>query len=337
MRILYHITLSPPRIPGTDAVFQEIESLNRAFGKKIIRWYPFTRYFPFLPPFVFGIQNLVEIWKEEQNCDIHHIFHSIWYPFPLLYLLRKPVVFTVSGGLAHSLQYRPMNKVHLVLASDQEQHAAEERGWKNTSVVYPGIHTTALCSISAPPKDREFVLLAGSAPWERSKFIQKGFHLMLELVKKNPNIRLITLWRGVLYDEWREMIEESGVTDRVEVINGWADISTILPRVHAAIVLADRGGIVKAWPHSLLEALTAGRPVILSKTIPMSSYVEEKSNGLVMNTMEYEEFEGKVMDLITHYSHYQDNAAKTGQYFSDTRNADAYAKIYTTVLNHQRN
>lgn len=337
MKILYHITLSPPRIPGTDAVFQEVETLATRFEAKIIRWYPFSHYFSFLPPFIFGLHKLVDIWKKEQNCDVHHLFFSIWYPFPLLFLLRKPVIFTVAGGLAHSLQYAPRKKIHLVLASEHEQRQAKERGWKNTSVVYPGINTRALISIPPAERSKEFVLLAGSAPWEKSKFVQKGFYLMLKLVKLNPDIRLITLWRGVLFEEWKAMIEEYEVTDRVEVYNNWVEIDAIMPRVHAAIVLADRGGIVKAWPHSLLEALTANRPVVISRVIPMASYVEEHETGVVVETMEYKELEEAIHTLIKDYEKYQKSASQTGDLFSIDRNIHAYQDIYNTVLEREIN
>ncbi len=332
MKMVYHITLTPPRIPGTDAVYQEVELLNKTFGTEIIRWYPFSTYTPFFPAFLFGLHNLADIWKKEQDCDIHHIFHSIWYPFPLLFILRKPIVFTVAGGLTYSPQYAPMKKIHLVLASEHEQQQAEKKGWKNTSVAYPGIDTRALCSVPPPLKNGEFVLLAGSAPWEKTKFTQKGFDLMLKLVKNNPNIRLVTLWRGILYEEWKAMIEEYGVADRVDVYNSWVDIAAIMPKVHAAIVLADQGGIVKAWPHSLLEALTAGRPVIISRTIPMASFVQEQGNGVIIETMRYHDLEQAVHTLIRNYEQYQYSASQTGHLFSSARNIAAYQDIYTKVL-----
>lgn len=332
MKILYHITSPPPQIPGTDALYQEVEQLSKSFGKDIIRWYPFLHYTPFLPPFLYGLHNLADIWKREDDCDIHHIFHSIWYPFPLLFLLRKPIVFTVAGGLAHSIQYAPQKRVHLILPSEHEQRQAKERQWKETSVVYPGIETSILNAISPPQRNGEFVILAGSSPWAKEQFMQKGFDLMLKMVKTNTNIRLITLWRGVLYNEWISMIEQYGVGDRVEVYNTWVDITTIMPRVHAAIVLADRSGIVRAWPHSLLEVLAAGRPVVISRSIPMAPFVQEKGNGIVIEKMECEELDQAIHALIRDYEKYQTSASQTGHLFSSARNIAAYQEIYANIM-----
>ena len=56
----------------------------------------------------------------------------------------------------------------------------------------------------------------------------------------------------------------------------------MLRRVHAAVVLAGRPGLVKAFPHSLLEALAAGRPVLVSEGNPMAEYVRETGCGRVV-------------------------------------------------------
>jgi glycosyltransferase involved in cell wall biosynthesis len=159
---------------------------------------------------------------------------------------------------------------------------------------------------------------------------------MLELVKNNANIRLITLWRGVLFEEWKDMISQYGVEDRVEVYNTWVDIATILPKVHAAIVLADRGGIVKAWPHSLLEALTAGRPAVISRTIPMADYVEKQGNGVVVKTMEYHHLETAIHTLIRDYDTYQRCASQTGQSFSKDKIISTYQNIYEKIISESR-
>jgi len=55
-------------------------------------------------------------------------------------------------------------------------------------------------------------------------------------------------------------------------------VNKTLVSVHAAITLADREGIIKVYPHSLLDALAAGKPVLVSRAIPMADYVESLSN-----------------------------------------------------------
>ena len=49
-----------------------------------------------------------------------------------------------------------------------------------------------------------------------------------------------------------------------------------------AVVLAATPALVKAYPHSLLDGLAAGRPVLVSRAIPMSRFVEQSGCGEVV-------------------------------------------------------
>ena len=48
---------------------------------------------------------------------------------------------------------------------------------------------------------RDFVLLAGSAPWTREQFHSKGVDALLKVAQQVPSLRLIFLWRGLLLRE----------------------------------------------------------------------------------------------------------------------------------------
>ncbi len=101
-------------------------------------------------------------------------------------------------------------------------------------------------------------------------------------------MRLILLWRGVLADELGRRVERLNLGERVEIINRKADINDQLKRAHASIVLAEDGGLVKSFPHSLIESLVAGKPVVLSETIAMSDYVRHCECGVVLQHMTVE-------------------------------------------------
>ena len=69
---------------------------------------------------------------------------------------------------------------------------------------------------------------------------------------------------------------------RVEIPSDRVDVADVLTRVHAGVVLAERPGLVKAHSHSLLEALAAGRSVVVSDGNPMADYVREIGCGRVV-------------------------------------------------------
>jgi glycosyltransferase involved in cell wall biosynthesis len=72
------------------------------------------------------------------------------------------------------------------------------------------------------------------------------------------------------------------LASQVTLLSERVDVNEILANVHASITLATSPGIVKSFPHSLLESLAAGKPVLVSRAIPMADYVEKTGCGRVI-------------------------------------------------------
>ena len=45
--------------------------------------------------------------------------------------------------------------------------------------------------------------------------------------------------------------------------------------------------IVRSYPHSLIEALVTGKPVLVSRSVPMADYVEQAGCGVVVEQAEH--------------------------------------------------
>src|SRR3989337_1331120 len=95
MAVLYLLTSPEPLIEGTDAAFQEVSALKAAFNGETVNLCPRTIPGRPFPPQLFGFHRLPEIWRLERRCEINHVYHSIPYRFPVLRLLRNPIVYTV--------------------------------------------------------------------------------------------------------------------------------------------------------------------------------------------------------------------------------------------------
>lgn len=333
MRILFHITSPPPRISGTDALYQEVEQLQSNFGGEIVRWYPFQKYTRFFPPFLYGIHQIVNIRRKEADCDIHHIFHSRWYYFPLIRLLKKPIIYSISGGLDPSLLPRPVKNIHLLVSSEREKKLALEKGWVNVSIAVNGIDINRFLDVASPPSTDKFFLLAGSAPWTSEQFSKKGFDLLLDVMQQNPTIHLICLWRGILYNEWMNKIEKAGLLDRIDVYNQFIDITRLMNQIHASIVMATDSDIVKAWPHSLLESIASCRPVLLNNKIPMADFVQETGCGIVMEKLQFHDLERALKEIINQYDTYQKSACIAKERISISHQIRTYRNMYEKVLN----
>jgi glycosyltransferase involved in cell wall biosynthesis len=177
--------------------------------------------------------------------------------------------------------------------------------------------------------DRELVLLMASAPWIDRQFDLKGVDLLLATAAKLPFLRLVLLWRGVLADELASRVQRLELGERVEIVNRKVEIGDYLKKAHATVLLAKHGGIVKSFPHSLIESLIAGKPILLSRTIAMSDYVNKHRCGVVVRGMDLESLSTAIGILIQDYEELSHNAARidSAEFAVETM-IENYRRIY---------
>jgi glycosyltransferase involved in cell wall biosynthesis len=336
--VLYHLTTPPPAIPGADAVIQEVEVLRARFGGELVYLNPNRSHQPRLrlPRILYGFQRLPYLRKAEAVTDIHHVYNPDLYPFPYLKWLRRPVVYSVAAGLA--AQKRPprgdvLASLHTIVVSNERDLAIlNSWGLDNCRLVRPGIDTSRF-SHSPLPLRSGLTLLAGSAPWTREQFRLKGVDALLEAARAMPRLRLVFLWRGILAEEMWERVRRNGLAGRVEVLNEKVDVNQVLARTHAAVVLADTPAIIKAYPHSLLESLAAGKPVLVSRCIPMADYVAETGCGQVVERVTAADLLQAIGKLVERYDDLQANALRVGRGgFSQRALVAAYERLYGELL-----
>lgn len=289
-----------------------------------------VRYLPpLIPVSLCGMNLITALKKYDREVDIFHIFFPYVTNFRVLRYLSKPVVYSIATGMNAK---RSGLSCALVVSSSHEADLLRSRGFQNVNVIRPGIDLSQI-HVSSPSKpDTEFVLLAGSAPWSMRQFETKGFNLLLKLLTRLPQIRLICLWRGELYRKWSDRVQSFGLADRVEIIPEKSDISGILSRCHAAVVLSAKPGLVKSYPNSLMEALAAGRPVLISRCNPMSYYVEDNGCGKVIEDLRLEELVNAVGEIIDNYPNFTRAASLAGRGLSVAKMIDDYRRIYQSLM-----
>ena len=120
---------------------------------------------------------------------------------------------------------------------------------------------------------------------------------------------------------------------RVTVLDSLVDVNNVLATVHASITLANSPVIVKAYPHSLLESLAAGKPVLVSRAIPMADYVAETGCGIVVEDMSPETILESIEGMAREYARLQKAAQEVGQRdFSLRAMISSYNKVYTNII-----
>jgi glycosyltransferase involved in cell wall biosynthesis len=332
MKIAYYTTIPPPLMPGTESVFNEIGILMDNFNGQMIHLYPFKKPYPRFPWQMVGLHRFHHLQYMDRIVDIHHIFSAGICPFPVLRMLRKPVVYTVVSGIDPLRDTLKWPGFMLVVGSERDLTTAKKLGITNCSFVHHGIDTSQIRKNPLILKE-ELTLLTASAPWTARQFRQKGFDLLFDLVSRRNDLRLIILMRGLLTGALQKRLKLFDIEDRVTVIDTYVDINAILSRVHATIALAENPGVIRSYPHSLIESLVAGKPIILSDTIPMADYARGNNVGCVVEDFSSFSLNATIDAFIGEYNTYRMKAeAIGGKDFSKDQMIADYHEVYDLVL-----
>lgn len=334
MNVLYHLTILPPKMPKAEALSQEIALLQSAFGGELIYLNPNISSPIYLPRLLFGFHKLPEIRRREAEIDLHHVYNPDPFPFPILRFLQKPVVYTLSSGIGDK---RPnlgfLSRLTAVTVPDERSYE-RLRGWglANVHLVRAGVENGRF-SQTSQPLDGRLRLLVASAPWNVLQFQSKGIDALLAFAAQRPDVALIFLWRGHLLDEMQRRVAAHNLADRVQVIDELVDVNAILATVHATVNLASAEGIVKAYPHSLLDSLAAGKPVLVSQAIPMADYVAQTGCGVVVEAVTPEAIGQAVDKLVANYEEMVETAVHLGRRdFTLETMIASYRQVYQAVL-----
>lgn len=332
MNLLYLSPSPQPKVEGTDGLFTEIGYLRKSFGGDLISLSPARCLPPVIPVSLYGMHQIPALKRHNREVDIFHLFFPYVVNFRLLGYLSKPIIYTIISGIDEKHLPKSPPPCTFVVSSSREADILHSRGYPCVHVIRPGIDLSQIHVALPQEPAPEFVLLAGSAPWNRRQFDTKGFNLLLKVLKQLPQIRLVCLWRGTLYREWADRVKSFGLADRVEIIHEKTDISEILSRCHAAVVLSATSDQIKSYPNSLMESLAAGRPVIVSRSNPMSYYVEDNGCGKVIENLCPEEMINAISDIRDEYSAFTRAASLAGHNLSATRMIDDYRHLYQKVI-----
>ena len=334
MNILYYLTILPPKMPRAEALSQEIAALRRRFGGEIIYLNPNIASPIHLPRLLFGFHKWSEIRRREAEVDLHHVYNPDPFPFPILRFMQKPVVYSLSSGIG---QKRPnlrfLTKITAVTVPDKRSFE-RLRGWglNNVHLVRAGVESGRF-SHTPQPLNGKFRLLVASAPWTKAQFQSKGVDALLTLAAQRDDIELVCLWRGELLEEMQQRIATHNLADRVQVVDKLVDVNEVLGTVQATINLAANAAIIKAYPHSLLDSLAAGKPVLVSRAIPMADYVAQTGCGVVVEAVTPEAIGQAVDELAANYKEMVETAVRAGRRdFSLESMIDSYRQVYQAVL-----
>lgn len=331
-RILYHLPVLPPKYPSAEALSQELNTLCSVFKGEINYLNPNALSPLYIPRLLFGFHQLRQLRAKEQIVDLHHIYNPDPFPFPIFRWLKKPVIYSLSSSVTvTNINLAYFQKMTAVTVYDEPSaQKLRQMGLQNVFVIKAGIDTTRFTPHPMSPLDSPF--LVASAPWVKRHFMEKGIDLLLDTAVALPTLRLTFLWRGELYEEMMAKVNGRQLQNRVSVINEVVDVNEVLANSLATINLASHAGVVKAYPHSLMDSLAASRPVIISRTLAMASDVEEQGFGTVVDELTVDGVVTAVKAIQENYKQYWTEANKKGQsFYTIDQTIDSYKYLYRTL------
>lgn len=315
---------------GADAVLQEITALRERFGGEVINLYPFGKLAFAFPRFLYGLPTLPRLAAALRQRKIVHLYHAAPYGFPVMRLAKR-VIFTVTAGLGPEGpegDRGALDRVGTLVVSDEgERDILRDRGYGSVEVVPPAVDTAAFSHTPCPP-GKTFGLLIGSSPWTKAQFVTKSILAFLDAVLLDQSLEVTFLWRGPFAADLEREVAGRSIGDRVTIINERVDVNDVLRRVSAAAVICRDPAAIRAYPHSLLDSLAAGKPVIVSGNLPMAKYVGGKGCGVVAGGWSAKEILHAVEELKGSYSSCQEMAVAAAGDFSLPAMLSSYEKIY---------
>lgn len=334
--INYLCTSPKPILQGTDALYNEIELLKNNFGGHVHSLFPFKKPVSRFPAFLYGYHNFNKVKNAADNSELNHIFAPSLVYLPILNLLSKPIIFSIVTSINTQSKLLPkafIKKLNtLVVSNRRDATYMRSKNHKNVVVIKTGIDVNPFTKHQLPVNGI-FNLLMASAPWENKQLTSKGIHLLLSALKRADNLHLTLLLRNVLVNEIGHLVKDYGVSEKVTLINQKTNVPELLKTIHATILLSSDASVVKAYPHSLIESLISGKPVIISNQIAMADFVKENNCGVVLNDFGASHLLGLVDELQVNYNQYCNATfALDVSQFSNKRMLADYKKLYSRLV-----
>ena len=300
MKILYLTNAPIPLLRETDAHFQELDLLADEFGGRIISTFPLSKPNSLFPRSLYGMHNMFEIKKAAKAANLIHVFSPILHPFPFVRRLgKKPIVFSTMTPVS---EVKMLNNVgHHIVYDESSKIKLIGSGIKSVSLSPPFVDFPK-DSLSFP--EGPFTILMASAPWEKSQFNTKGIHLLLDVLDRIPDLNITFIWRDILFHEMQTLVDQSRHKNRIRLINGRINIADHLAQAHAVVLLAEFSALVKSYPHSLMEGLLSGRPIVTTATIPISQDVIKYGYGEVLESFSLDALEHSLIELMNNFADY---------------------------------
>jgi len=329
-------------MPHWEAASKEAQTLLRTFSGQFttqlfslnqnrrLKWWGQEKYLP-LPEAIAALPLFSRIARWHR---INHLFSSggerllgprLAQATSIITICKEPgAIDAFERNRHHLARFR-----YVVVESSRHQEIMEQCGIEKHRIklIYP-----PAAKVHYKPGRIPFKILFASSPPGRNQFLSRGILLVLRVAQRLPEVQFILVWRERHHEALRDLIAGAGV-DNVSVINGYVeDMGALYDSAHATMLPGLDYTSFKPAPHSALESLGHGKPLLVTPTSSIADLVAQWRCGIVFEPTAAG-FEEAVRNLMGHYQELQENCHRTVEAcFSKEAFIEKYRLLYEELL-----
>lgn len=276
----------------------------------------------------------------QNHSDLIHIVGSVTGRIYLRILNRKPAVLTNASAIimdrveSCKSYWSKLDRIVVECNRDKKILLGCGVSPERLKLIYPGVQ---LPEVTTPKIGKKFKILFASAPIsnEVEEFSSKGLDLILKVAAELKDCSFTLLWRKKHLDRIKGQIDALKLKNVVLQNEIISDVMQSFKESHAIIFVPIKEDACKPCPHSIIEALAAGRPVIVSMFVGIADLIQQEECGVVCDG-EKESLLAAIEKLRASYSSYQRQCRVTAEhYFSSNKFIRQYEKLYSEFLDYK--
>lgn len=160
---------------------------------------------------------------------------------------------------------------------------------------------------------------------------QKRHDLALSALARLPGAALVIVGTGPLRVQLERQVEELGLGDRVRLLGGRTDVRAILGAADVVVQPSDWEGL----PLVVLEAMSAARPVVVSRSRGLRELIRDGVDGLLVDPGDACALAASIDAVLTDAALAarlgEAAAARVDAEFSETGMVDAYRSLWESM------
>lgn len=327
------------------SIFNKNDLANKFRDYKINLIYLKYNFF-YNPLIIFRIEKILKSIKP----DIVHtnLLYSDLYGRLAALLAKAPVIMSTCHNNEPWRTSRKINKYYLfrkldnylstkttkiIAVSNEVNKCLIKQGINYLKIltIYNGIETKffekALPSNLYNKKNPNEIILGSVGRLDR----QKGYDYLIRsisiVIKKISAVKLFIVGDGPERQNLQKLVKGLKLRQHIIFLGKRNDVAKILKMIDIFVFTP----IYEGFGIALLEAMAAGKPIVVSKTGGIIEVIKENKNGLLVKPKDSNEIAGKLLYLIQHKSFWnimQKNNQNDVKKFDIHNTVNRYEKLY---------